>query len=278
MARKQQELDVEAVRRRSNFARRFNLRVALVHMPKPDQLGTYVELKPSIWRRLSVPGNVSLRDLHDRVLTPAFGFKRGHHAYYFSGPQDGSAFGPSQSDAIDMTHALYRIGCKGCMMDDEHVVLAQLVAEPGDRLSWVYDLGDNWEHKITVEAVTSEQSHEGAIVIDGSMACPPEDSVGFTGMGADTYEEKVLNHPNIKAGRPLPKEMQRALGAAINHRTKTFKPDAFSTTTAQARVDEAWWSKASYYGRDGTVGVSTGSYDVMEEMQKPRYPPVRDEL
>ena len=132
----------------------FKLRVALTRLPKVEQLGGLPELNPSIWRRLVVHGRTTLRTLHDHVLGPAFGWRRGYHCYTFTDLTDGATLGPSTCRANDMMHAAYRAGCAhGCLMEDDGVLLADLVSRPGDRLLYTYDLGDAWFHMITVEQI-----------------------------------------------------------------------------------------------------------------------------
>lgn len=63
------------------------------------------------------------------------------------------------------------------------------VQEPGQSLTWRYDIGDGWVHSITVVEVAGEGESTGrAAVLDGAGACPPEDSVGLEGMGNGAYQ------------------------------------------------------------------------------------------
>ena len=228
----------------------FKLRVAIVKMPEMAQIGGLLELSPSIWRRLFVPGGTSLRDLHDSVLGPAFGWRRAYHCYLFTDITDGAMLGPPDCRANDYMHVAYRAGCRdGCVMDDAQVKLEDIVHNTGDRLLYTYDLGDSWTHLITVESARpanqSNARKPAAEVLDGAMACPPEDSVGITGMGADRYEKQVLQHPKAKAGLPLPGEMRNAIAGAANYAQAEglFDPFAFSRRSAQLRVKKATASK-----------------------------------
>lgn len=279
MDRKQATLDAIARLRTSVLASEIRLRVAIVSITNEEQTGGLHEPKPSIWRRVAVPGNVTLRDLHDRVLAPTMGWKRGYHAYYYCDPRDGAVLGPRDFDAVDKVHASYRIGCRSCMLDDAAVMLGQLVSHPGDRLSYTYDLGDHWHHMLSVEAIFSKSTLAGGQprVLDGAMACPPEDTHGIPGMGIREYEKQVLHHPNVQAGRPLPVSMQRALGAAVNYRSESFDPRSFKRSAAQRRVNAAWKGEGSYFGGDGKVGISMGVFGeetLPAESSKPRYAPV----
>ena len=63
--------------------------------------------------------------------------------------------------------------------------------EPSQELGWRYDIGDNWAHSITlVEALPEAESTGAAQLLDGSGACPPEDSCGLEGMGCCAYQAR----------------------------------------------------------------------------------------
>lgn len=73
--------------------------------------------RPFIWRRVKVPGSITLHSLQDRVIAPIFGWCRNYHAYYFRKipfekndqtvmglPQPDLVFGPIYSHAVDKMH------------------------------------------------------------------------------------------------------------------------------------------------------------------------------
>jgi hypothetical protein len=54
-----------------------------------------------------------------------------------------------------------------------------VVDHVGQRFSYVYDFGDNWEHEIVVEEILSTTSDKrGAYCLGGARCCPPEDVGG----------------------------------------------------------------------------------------------------
>lgn len=245
------ELDVE-----------YKLRVAIVKMPRVEQLGNLHELNPSVWRRVVVHGRTTLRALHDRVLGPAFGWRRGYHCYTFTDLSDGAVMGPTTCRANDIMHEAFRAGCApGCVLEDEGLLLADLVSKPGERLLYTYDLGDTWFHMITVEQTkrVKRRSLNTAKVIDGANACPPEDTVGIEGMGADDYEEAVLQKKKLSTF------VKEGIERAANYVGRSFDPFAFSRRAAQARVraaeksrpiepsDYAAGNPVSSRGRSGTT-------------------------
>ena len=75
------------------------------------------------------------------------GWTRNYHAYVFTDRRDGAIFGPCKSDAIDMMHM--RTGWYG-MIDDSQVQVGQLLANIGDTMGFLYDLGDRFKHELEV--------------------------------------------------------------------------------------------------------------------------------
>jgi len=82
--------------------------------------------------------------------------------------------------------------------DDRKYKLRRLLKE-GDRLRYVYDFGDSWEHVIAVEKVEPcDVSGSWCEVLDGARACPPEDVGGVPGYLA-------RGHPGPTARRRRPR-------------------------------------------------------------------------
>ena len=132
------------------------------------------ELRPPVWRRLRVSGGTSLFSLWDKLLCPAVGFCRNYHCSLWTDPRDGSQFGSPDSTAIDsmhMTHSGWLVA------DDKLVRLAQLLHSPGDFLTHLYDLGDGWAARLTLEEVHPDPLPFALLAGGGS--CPPEDSNGL---------------------------------------------------------------------------------------------------
>ena len=90
----------------------------------------------------------------------------------------GSLFGPQESTAIDMMH----LGMNGYHLIDDHAYkLSDLAQSPGDSFGFLYDMGDRFSHTVTVVSVANASDSDGSVVVlDGAMACPPEDGHGNT--------------------------------------------------------------------------------------------------
>ncbi len=128
--------------------------------------------KPPVWRRLELPGDLSLPRLHD-VIQAAMGWSDSHLHRFRTGRDHRSPY--------FVTHFDLEEGEDGTLEDD--VRLDQLVAEKGDELWYEYDFGDGWDHRLVVEEVL-EEPPSTARCTGGRMACPPEDCGGIGG-----YEE-----------------------------------------------------------------------------------------
>jgi hypothetical protein len=141
----------------------------------------YVE--PEIWRRLRVPGDFTLGDLHE-VLQIAMGWENYHmHQFHF---RDGIYGVPSDDDWGPPT------------LDEQSVQLDALV-RARSRFVYEYDFGDGWEHEIVVEKVEpakDDGTDDDAVCLGGARACPPEDCGGPAG-----YAECVhaFKHPKSRA-------------------------------------------------------------------------------
>lgn len=123
--------------------------------------------RPTIWRRVLVPGDLRLADLHE-VIQAAMGWEDCHlHGFFIRGDEYGPAGSGGWGPGPDRDEA-------SCRLD-------RVVSE-GDHFAYEYDFGDGWEHVIKVEKVLApEAGRRYPAVIKGKGACPPEDSGGVWG-------------------------------------------------------------------------------------------------
>jgi hypothetical protein len=136
------------------------------------------EVEPPVQRRVQVPGEVSLAVLHE-VVQSATGWTNSHlHEFAVDGRRYGIV--DPDWDGQDVT-------------DEAKVKLFRLVRE-GDWFGYLYDFGDNWAHRLTVEKIVApEPGVRYPRCVSGQGACPPEDVGGPWG-----YEEfqAVLADPS----------------------------------------------------------------------------------
>ncbi|AXH95517.1 plasmid pRiA4b ORF-3 family protein [Ornithinimicrobium avium] len=127
--------------------------------------------RPPVWRRLVLRGDLMLDEVHE-VLQAAFGWEDYHLHKFWPGPSKQVWRGPSFLTQQDLDE-----GEEGVMESD--VQLDQLLREPGDRLFYTYDFGDDWTHTIKLESVGPlDPDAPVAVCTGGRMAGPLEDCGG----------------------------------------------------------------------------------------------------
>ena len=129
-----------------------------------------LEIEPPIWRRLAVPGTVSLAKLH-LILQRVMGWGN-YHIYLFNVGR--LQYGEGVSEWADYAQRV---------VNAKRVMLQDIALRKGARFIYTYDMGDGWEHEIRVEEI-HEGPPEQVRCLGGARSCPPEDCGGPHG-----YEE-----------------------------------------------------------------------------------------
>jgi hypothetical protein len=172
----------------------------------PHQLKVTLEgIEPPIWRRLIVPSEFTLYDLHDAIQI-AMGWENCHqHDFTIKRQRYAVLEFDDYGDPADETTSRLRD-----------------VAGPRTKILYQYDFGDTWSHVIVVEKVL--ESVDGAIprCVDGARACPPEESGGAWGY-ADKLE--ALAHPEDEEGE----EEREWLGP-------DFDPERFDVSVVNGKL------------------------------------------
>ena len=120
--------------------------------------------KPPVWRRVLVPAGIRLDRFHETIQA-VMGWLD-YHMHVFS------------AEASDYGSADPELG----HTDDRRIILARVLEEPGDRLIYTYDFGDDWDHEVVLEQELPAEP--GAVYprcVAGKGACPPEDCGGAWG-------------------------------------------------------------------------------------------------
>jgi len=136
-----------------------------------------LEVRPSVWRRVEVPSEITLAGLHD-VIQTAVGWTDSHlHRFEIHGRH----FGVPSPEDWEPVH------------DERKVRLVEVLPAPKERALYNYDFGDDWWHDVMVEEIaTAEPGTTYPICIAGRRACSPED-VGGPG-GYARMLEVLANH------------------------------------------------------------------------------------
>ena len=132
---------------------------------------TLRDSKPPIWRRILVPDDITLADLHE-IIQRAMGWENYHLHMFTIG---GQVFGNPEDDETG------EIGT----VNEKRYRLTQLGLREKAKFSYEYDFGDSWDHTILLEKILPiDASVRYPVCLTGKRACPPEDVGGIWG-----YEE-----------------------------------------------------------------------------------------
>ena len=123
-------------------------------------------VRPAVRRRVLVPADLSLAELHD-VIQAAMGWQ-GYHLWRFD------VGGVEYGRPID--------GDFGLPLADARYARLDAVAGRGNVLLYEYDFGDSWEHRVRVEKVLPREPGTAyPVCVLAERACPPEDCGGVWG-------------------------------------------------------------------------------------------------
>lgn len=148
--------------------------------------------KPPVWRKLKVPENFTFDRFHIAIQN-TFGWLNSH-LYEFSEKGDGSSF------QIEIPHVDSEVEA----VDSRKIKLKDIFEHEKQTFIYLYDFGDDWTHKITLEKITSEKI-KAPSCISGKGKRPPEDCGGIWGY---QYFLEILSNPK----HPEYKEMREWAG------------------------------------------------------------------
>ena len=129
---------------------------------------TLNDSKPPIWRRILVPINITLGELH-HILQAVMGWEDYHLHQFIVGGTYYGVLHPDYDDYLEMR-------------DESQVRLNQIIAGEGFKFRYEYDFGDGWLHNLLMEKILPpEPGQQYPLCIKGKRACPPEDVGGIWG-------------------------------------------------------------------------------------------------
>jgi hypothetical protein len=141
---------------------------------------TLKDIRPPIWRRLDVPGDITLPTLH-RVLQVAFDWQDYHLHQFLVG-----------KTCYGVPHPDYDWGPP--MLDEAKVRLQDVAKRARAKLVYEYDFGDGWQHEIAAEKIMDPEPNViYPRCLAGKRAAPPEDSGGPWGYA---HKLQVLADPD----------------------------------------------------------------------------------
>lgn len=137
--------------------------------PKPaifELRAELLDVQPAVRRRLRIPRDATLGDLH-RALQALFSWQNLHLHQFTS--FDGVPYCDLEHDPEAAPEAREERGTR----------LDEVLLEPGTRLGYEYDFGDEWEVAVVLERVVEPaQGETYPRLVAGERAAPPEDCGG----------------------------------------------------------------------------------------------------
>jgi hypothetical protein len=156
--------------------------------------------KPAIWRKVAVPADISLGELHE-VIQVAMGWMDDHlHQFilrnksvkltreelvraFQKGTPDPALFSRMRGERVFVPTTDPMGGPIDMDGEDEDdVTLAKVCPKVKSKILYEYDFGDGWEHTIEVQKITEPAEDVSyPLCLGGKLAGPPEDCGGVWG-------------------------------------------------------------------------------------------------
>ncbi|MEJ7795958.1 MAG: plasmid pRiA4b ORF-3 family protein [Nocardioides sp.] len=206
-----------------------------------------VGAKPPIWRRMVVRSDVTLDVVH-RVLQASFGWWDYHLHRFSVGDPYASPYFTTPAD-------LEQGEDEGT--PEEVARLDQVLTEAGARLTYEYDFGDGWTHRLLLEAVEPWPPEESrtAWCVNGRRAGPLEDSGGIWGYGELAAWVRSGYAPDRAPDNAEDLEDWIPDG---------FDPDHFSVAETDEAIESALLGDAAAIAR--SVGARDGLMDLARRL------------
>ena len=160
---------------------------------------------PLIWRRIQVPGQLTLADMH-QVIQVCMGWR------------------DSDSHQFLVGKIFYQPGFgienykRKPEYDEAAFKLHQLEEGMQFLFSYLYDGGDGWELQIAVEEILAPGTLEsGPLLVDGANGCPPEES-------GDIHQYQALLGALDESGVD-PADLRMDIGEVTGFRPYEFDSD-----------------------------------------------------
>lgn len=139
--------------------------------------------KPKIWRRVLMPSDLPLGDVH-QIIQTAMGWENYHLHQFIKDKIFYTVRAPGETDWATMDINDY---------EKKKLRLSDLLKAEKDKMVYEYDFGDGWQHDLILEKILPvDPAIKYPVCTDGKMNCPPEDCGGVWGY-ADMLE--ILKNP-----------------------------------------------------------------------------------
>ena len=182
--------------------------------------------KPPIWRRVLIPANLRLPDLHG-VVQLAMGWRDAHLYHFMVGIRSEGLRFYGDPDLLDID---LMQEAEGEFINDLNVPIDHLLVNRKDWIRYEYDFGDGWIHRLTLEDILVQPLKLARLprCVAGRRACPPEDCGGVPG-----YEQALEILANT--AHPEHQELLVLIG--------NFDPKRFDLEAVNAELVESFGDK-----------------------------------
>jgi len=168
--------------------------------------------EPLIWRRVQVPGSISLATLH-QIIQISMGWSDSYVHQFLVGK---ISYEPTLGDNAVRENKKY---------DERNFTLQELEEGIQFMFAYLYDDGDIWEHELRLEEIivpTKEQHNP--VLLSGERACPPETT-------GDIHEYQSLLTSLEDPSSTGHKKLSKLTGL------RNFDPDFFDLEAARNRLE-----------------------------------------
>ena len=198
------------------------------------------DIEPLIWRRVAVRTSMNLKAVHS-VIQAAMGwldyhlweFTANEHKYGMLLPDDPDWNGRIKNAATTKLSALLTGGVR--------------------EIEYVYDIGDNWQHRVIIEKLkAAEPGVTYPRFLGGERRCPPEDCGGYP--GTTTF---LTTSPANRARSEKPRSIGSARGMTrMRSASRKSSPPLAASLLRRAHRDEN--QVTDFGGREVVIGLGWG--------------------
>lgn len=128
--------------------------------------------KPPIWRRVIVPAGITFSQL-SMILNEVMGWS-GYHLFEVE-------FYHLELRIIENADEYMDIGYGPYDYLEASTTYIREYLEENDWFTYTYDLGDDWQHRVTIEKILDDYDYNYPQVLKYKGNCPPEDCGGIYG-------------------------------------------------------------------------------------------------
>jgi hypothetical protein len=141
-------------------------------------------ISPKVWRRIQLASSATLEDLHHAIQV-VMGWTDSHTHLFCGDEFDYGVPDPAYPNEIK---------------DETGVRLERMFKQINDKMNYVYDLGDDWEHELRLEKILPyDPAIRLPVCIEGECACPPDDVGGLPGYENFLEAMEDPSHPEHTA-------------------------------------------------------------------------------